>query len=139
MLCYGARNAVALTLTTRLIGDVTVVDVAGRLALGPAPVALRELLEAAMAGGARKILLNLTELSFIDSSGLGELAAGFTNAKHKGSALKIAGVPRRVHELLQMTGLYRVLDIHNDESDALRNWGVSPSEVVRAGTLGSAS
>jgi anti-sigma B factor antagonist len=130
---------VALTLTTRLIGEVTIVDVSGRLALGPGPAALRELLQEAMAGGARKILLNLRELSFIDSSGLGELAAGYTNAKHKDSALKIAGVPKRVQELLQMTGLYRVLDIHDDESAALRGWGVSPSEVARAGTLGSST
>jgi anti-sigma B factor antagonist len=127
----------ALTLTTRLIGDVTVVDVAGRLTLGPAPVALRALLQEAMVGGARKILLNLRDLSFIDSSGLGELAAGYTNAKHKGSALKIAGVPKRVQELLSMTGLSRVLDIHDEEPDALRSWGVNPSEVTRAGTLGS--
>jgi anti-sigma B factor antagonist len=129
----------ALTLTTRLIGDVTVVDVAGRLTLGPGPAALRELLHEAASGGARKILLNLAELSFIDSSGLGELAAGHTNAKHKGGAMKITGVPGRVQELLQMTGLSRVLDIHDSESDALRGWGVSPSEVVRTGTLGSSA
>ena len=128
-----------LTLTTRLIGDVTVIDVAGRLALGPAPVALRELLQEAMVGGARKILLNLSELSFVDSSGLGELAAGYTNAKHKGSALKIVGVPKRVQELLQMTGLSRVLDIHDEESGALRSWGVNPSEVARVGTLKSST
>jgi anti-sigma B factor antagonist len=115
----------ALTLTTRLIGDVTVVDMAGRLTLGPGPAELRGVLQEAMAGGARKILLNLRELSFIDSAGLGELAAGHTNAKHKGSAVKIVSAPKRVQELLQMTGLSRVLDIHDDESDALRGWGVN--------------
>jgi anti-sigma B factor antagonist len=92
-----------------------------------------------MVGGARKILLNLSELSFVDSSGLGELAAGYTNAKHKGSALKIAGVPKRVQALLQMTGLSRVLDIHDEESGALRSWGVNPSEVARVGTLKSST
>lgn len=127
----------ALTVTTRIIGDVTVVDVAGRLTLGPGPPALRGVLQEVVAGGARKILLNISELSFIDSSGLGEFAAGHTNAKHKGSALKIAGAPKRVQELLSMTGLSRVLDIHDEEHDALRSWGVNPSEVSRAGTLGS--
>jgi anti-sigma B factor antagonist len=112
-------------LTTRLIGDVTVVDMVGRLTLGPGPAELRGVLQEAMAGGARKILLNLRELSFIDSAGLGELAAGHTNAKHKGSSVKIVSAPKRVQELLQMTGLSRVLDIHDDESDALRGWGVN--------------
>jgi anti-sigma B factor antagonist len=117
---------VAITLTTRLMGDVTVIDLAGRLTLGPGPAELRGVLQEAVAGGARKILLNLRELSFIDSAGLGEFAAGHTNAKQKGSALKIAGAPKRVRELFQMTGLSRVLDIHDDESEALSGWGVNP-------------
>jgi anti-sigma B factor antagonist len=135
----GRGFPLALNLTTRIVGDVTVIDVSGRLTLGPGPEALRDMFHDVMTSGARKIVLNLRELFIIDSSGLGELAAGHTNAKHHGCALKITGVPKRVLELLSMTGLNRVLDIHDDEAEALRGWGVSPSEVSRPGTQRSST
>jgi anti-sigma B factor antagonist len=108
----------ALKLTTRVIDGVTVVDLSGRLVLGTESSAFRDALAEVSAGGAARILLNLKDLSFIDSSGLGELVAGHVNARHGGGALKIAAVPIRVLELLEMTGIDSVLDIHEDVASA---------------------
>jgi anti-sigma B factor antagonist len=113
---------VAISLQTRRSDDVTVIDIAGRLALGQSATALRDLLRQVTADGALKILLNLRDLSFIDSSGLGELASGHANVRHKGGAVKLAAPPKRVLELLQITGLIRVLDVYETEAEALRGW-----------------
>ena len=112
----------ALTLTSRQSGEVTVIELSGRLDLGPNSAVLHELLHDVTAGGARKILLNLRELSFIDSSGLGELTSGHVRARQKGSALKVACLPKRVKELFQMTGLHTILDVYEDEPEAIGSW-----------------
>lgn len=112
----------ACKFTTRVSDDVTVIDLSGRLILGPGPAALRELLKEVTAGGARKIVLNLKDVSFIDSSGLGELVSSHVNAKHNGGALKMVCLPKRVEDMFQITGVYRVLDIHDTEFDAIRSW-----------------
>lgn len=111
-----------LKLTTRTSGDVTVIELFGRLTLGDGPPALRELLREVTSGGSRKIVLNLKDVSFVDSSGLGELVASHVNAKHNGGSLKMVAVPTRLQDLFQMTGIYRVLDIHDDEPDAISSW-----------------
>jgi len=116
----------AFTLTSRLSGEVTVLDLSGRLELGGGAPVLREMLQNVTAGGARKILLNLREVSFIDSSGLGEIASGHARAKSGGTALKLVGLRKRAEDLFQMTGLYRILDVYAEESDALRSWDESP-------------
>ena len=116
------RTILALTLTTRLETDVTVIDLSGRLTLGPASAALREALQALTDGGVRRILLNLKDVSFIDSAGLGELASGHANVKNKGGTLKMACLSKRVRELFQMTGLNRVLSIYENEPDAIHSW-----------------
>ena len=123
----------ALNLTTRILGDVTVIDLSGRLALGTGPVALRELLREVTAGGSRKIVLNLTDLSFMDSSGLGELVSSHVNAKHNGASLKMTGLSKRIQEVFQMTGVYRVLDAHFHRSRTRFTAGVeTPATQVIA-------
>jgi anti-sigma B factor antagonist len=112
----------ALKLTTRVSGDITVIDLFGRLTLGEGPAALRELLREVTTGGARKVVLNLKDVSFIDSSGLGELISSHVNAKHNGGSLKMVSVPLRLQDLFQMTGVHKVLDIHDDETGAIRSW-----------------
>jgi anti-sigma B factor antagonist len=121
---------VALSLQTRICDDVTVIDVAGRLTLGESATSLRETLKQITAGGVLKILLNLRDLSFIDSSGLGELASGHANLRQKGGAVKLAAPPKRVLELLQITGLVRVIEVYETEADAFHNW---TSRGVRTG------
>src|SRR5579863_6666537 len=115
-------NAMALKLTTRISGEVTVIDLSGRLTLGEGPAALRKLLQEVAAGGGRKIVLNLKDLLSIDSSGLGELVSSHVNAKHDGRSVKMVGLSKRVQELFQMTGIHKVVDIHDDEADAIRSW-----------------
>jgi anti-sigma B factor antagonist len=119
------KNAMALKLTTRISGEVTVIDLSGRLTLGEGPAALRKLLQEVTAAGGRKIVLNLKDVSSIDSSGLGELVSSHVNAKHNGGSLKMVGVPKRVQELFRMTGINKVVDIHEDEPNAIRSWALN--------------
>jgi anti-sigma B factor antagonist len=121
---------VALTLTSRQSGEVTVIGLSGRLDLGSGSVALHEMLHDVTADGTRKILLNLREVSFIDSSGLGELASGHVRAKHNGGALKLSCLSRRIEQAFQMTGLNGILDIYEDEPDAIGSWGGSTIRSV---------
>ena len=113
----------ALTLTSRQSGEVTVIGLSGRLDSGSGSTVLHEILHDVTAAGARKILLNLREVSFIDSSGLGELASGHARARQEGVAIKLICLPRRVMELFQMTGLHGILDIYADEPEAIDSWG----------------
>lgn len=103
-------------LTTRQVGDVTVVDVSGRITLGEGASALRTTLRDLAANGHKKLLLNLAEVSYIDSSGIGELVSAFTTVANQGGAVKLVNLTTRVKDLLQITKLYTVFDIYDDEA-----------------------
>ena len=75
-----------------------------------------------MAKGQKKVLLNLSEVSYIDSSGIGELVSGFTTLTNAGGQLKLLGLTNRVKDLLQITKLYTVFDVHEDEAHAVRSF-----------------
>jgi anti-sigma B factor antagonist len=104
------------------VGDVSVVDVAGRITLGEGSSALRDLLREMVGKGQKKILLNLGEVSYIDSSGIGELVSGFTTVTNSGGELKLLNLNKRVKDLLQITKLYTVFDVHEDEAGAIRSF-----------------
>jgi anti-sigma B factor antagonist len=104
------------------VGDVSVVDVAGRITLGEGSTALRDALRDMVAKNHKKILLNLGEVSYIDSSGIGELVSGFTSVTNSGGQLKLLGLNKRVKDLLQITKLYTVFDVHEEESSAIRSF-----------------
>ena len=112
----------SIKLTSRQVGDVTVVDAAGRITLGEGSSALRDMLRDMVAKGQKKILLNLGEVSYIDSSGIGELVSGFTTVTNQGGSLKLLGLTKRVKDLLQITKLYTVFDVHDDEASAVRSF-----------------
>ena len=112
----------SIKLTNRQVGDVTVVDAAGRITLGEGSSALRDMLRDMVAKGQKKILLNLSEVSYIDSSGIGELVSGFTTVTNQGGALKLLGLTKRVKDLLQITKLYTVFDVHEEEAHAVRSF-----------------
>lgn len=112
----------SIKLTPRQVGDVTVVDAAGRITLGEGSSALRDTLREMVAKGQKKILLNLSEVSYIDSSGIGELVSGFTTVTNQGGSLKLLGLTKRVKDLLQITKLYTVFDVHDDEASAVRSF-----------------
>src|ERR1700758_2143456 len=112
----------SIKLSSRQVGDVTVVDAAGRITLGEGSSALRDTLRDMVAKGQKKILLNLSEVSYIDSSGIGELVSGFTTVTNQGGSLKLLGLTKRVKDLLQITKLYTVFDVHEDEAHAVRSF-----------------
>ena len=112
----------SVKLNTRQVGDVSVVDVAGRITLGEGSSALRDLLREMVGKGEKKILLNLGDVSYIDSSGIGELVSGFTTVTNSGGQLKLLNLNKRVKDLLQITKLYTVFDVHEDESAAIRSF-----------------
>ena len=112
----------SVKLNTRQVGDVSVVDVSGRITLGEGSSALRDTLRDLMAQNNKKILLNLSEVSYIDSSGIGELVSGFTTVANSGGNLKLLGLTKRVKDLLQITKLYTVFDVHEEEAHAIRSF-----------------
>ena len=112
----------SVKLTTRQVGDVTVVDVAGRITLGEGSATLRDAMRDMVSKNQKKILLNLGEVSYIDSSGIGELVSGFTTVTNSGGALKLLNLNKRVKDLLQITKLYTVFDVHEDEAGAIRSF-----------------
>ena len=112
----------SVKLNTRQVGDVTVVDVAGRITLGEGSSALRDTLRDLVGKGQKKILLNLGDVTYIDSSGIGELVSGFTTVTNSGGQLKLLGLNKRVKDLLQITKLYTVFDVHEEEAAAIRSF-----------------
>ncbi|MCL4524811.1 MAG: STAS domain-containing protein [Acidobacteria bacterium] len=105
--------------TSREIRGVVVVDVSGRITLGEGSAMLREMVRDMTSKGQLKIVLNLGDVTYIDSSGIGELVSGFTTVKNSGGELKLLNLTKKVHDLLQITKLYTVFDVHNDEASAL--------------------
>jgi anti-sigma B factor antagonist len=113
---------VNLKTKTRHVDSITVVDVSGRITLGEETKLLRETVQHLLGGGEKEILLNLAEVSFIDSAGLGELVSCFTSVRNRGGDLKLLQLTRRVHDLLQITKLYTVFDISDDEAEAIQSF-----------------
>ena len=107
---------------TRQVNGVTVVDVSGRITLGEGSATLRETVRDLLNRGQKKILLNLGDVTYIDSSGIGELVSGFTTVTNQGGQLKLLSLTKKVHDLLQITKLYTVFDVHDEETSAIRSF-----------------
>ncbi len=107
---------------TRQVDGVTIVDLAGRITLGEGSVTLRDTVRELLNRGQKKILLNLADVSYIDSSGIGELVSGFTTVTNQGGSLKLVNLTKKVHDLLQITKLYTVFEVHGDEASAVRSF-----------------
>ena len=112
----------SIKFTTRQVGDVTVVDAVGRITLGEGSAALRDTIRDLATAGNKKVLLNLAEVSYIDSSGIGEMVSGFTTVTNAGGHLKLLSLTKRVKDLLQITKLYTVFEVHDDETAAVRSF-----------------
>ena len=106
--------------TNRQVEGVAVVDMSGRITLGEGSVVLRDTIRDLIGKGNKKILLNLGDVTYIDSSGIGELVSAFTTAKNQGGELKLLNLTKKVHDLLQITKLYTVFDVKEDESAAVK-------------------
>src|SRR5438046_7345071 len=97
-------------------------DAVGRITLGEGSSVFRETLREQVGKSQKKILLNLADVSYIDSSGIGELVSGFTTVTNSGGQLKLLNLTKRVKDLLQITKLYTVFDVHDDEAAAVRSF-----------------
>src|SRR5579862_9028572 len=108
-----------MKLSTRQVDGVTIVDASGRITLGEGSVMMRDSVRDLLSKGQKKILLNLGEVNYIDSSGIGELVSAYTTVRNQGGELKLLNLTRKVHDLLQITKLYTVFDIKDDEASAI--------------------
>lgn len=111
-----------MTMTTREVGGVLVVDISGRIVLGEESAALRNLVRDLLSKGHRKILFNLQHVSYIDSSGLGHLVSAFTAVQKEKGQLKLLNLAKNVHDVMQITKLYTIFDIMEDEGVAVRSF-----------------
>ncbi len=111
--------ALSLHATYRDAGVVTVVDLGGRIVLGDGSALLRKTIRSLMDSDRTKILLNLADVDYIDSSGIGELVHAYTSVKNRGGELKLLHLTRKVHDILQITKLFTVFDVYSDESVAI--------------------
>jgi anti-sigma B factor antagonist len=112
----------AMTTTTRYVDGVTIVDISGRIVLGQESAALRALIHDLLSEGHKKILLNLGEVNYIDSSGLGNLVGAFTSVRKHDGELKLLNLTNKVHDVLQIAKLYTVFDIMDDEAKAVKSF-----------------
>jgi anti-sigma B factor antagonist len=113
---------VSLSTSIREVGGVVIVDLSGRITLGEASGKLRDTVRDLLSKGNKKILLNLGDVSYIDSSGLGELVSSYTTAANQGARVKLLNVQKKVHDLLQITKLYTVFDSFDDEAAGIRSF-----------------
>ena len=102
----------------RQIGDVSIVDLSGRITLGDGAGIVRETVKDILKKGQKKLLLNLGEVSYIDSSGLGELVSAYATGASQGAQIKLLNVQKRVHDLIQITKLYTVFESRVFDSSA---------------------
>ena len=112
----------SVKLTTRQVGDVTVIDAGGRITLGEGASMFRDKIRDLAAAGNKKLLLNLAEVTYIDSSGIGEMVSGFTTVANQGGVVKLLNLTKRVKDLLQITKLYTVFEVFEDEAAAVRSF-----------------
>ena len=112
----------ALTIASREVDGVTVLDLSGRITLGEGSVQLRDAVRDLLAKGSKLILLNLADVNYIDSSGIGELVSAYTTVRNQGGELKLLNLTKKVHDLLQITKLYTVFDVKDDEASAIASY-----------------
>ncbi len=112
----------SMAITPRRFDDVVVLDLSGRITIGEGTLMLRDRIQKMLEGGETKFLLNLSDVDYIDSSGLGELVSSFTTVKSQGGTLKLLSLTRRVRDLMQITKLLTVFDVYDSEPEALKSF-----------------
>jgi len=113
---------VSMKASTRQQQDITIVDLSGQIKLGEGSSVLRDTIKDLLGKGRKKILLNLADINYIDSSGVGELVSAFTSVRNQGGELKLLHLTKKVHDILQITKLYTVFDVRDDEAEALASF-----------------
>src|SRR6185436_4718004 len=115
--------------STRQVDGVTIVDCSGRITLGEGSVILKDVVRELLSKGQKKILLNLGDVNYVDSSGIGERVSAFTTVRNQGGELKLLNLTKKVHDLLQITKLYPVFDVKDDEASAVNSFTSAPSPL----------
>lgn len=113
----------SLKMSNREVNGIVIIDLSGQLTLGESSAAIRDEVRDQTSQGSRKILLNLANVTYIDSAGLGELTAAYTSVKNRGGELKLLNLTKRVHDLMQITKLYTVFDVYDEEKKAIASFG----------------
>lgn len=108
--------------TTRNVNDVQVINLQGKITIGAGDTQLRDVIQQAISDGKTKILLDMREVTTIDSSGIGELVGSFTTVTNRGGKLKLLRLPPKVSDLLQVTQLITVFEVYDDEAKALESF-----------------
>lgn len=111
-----------LQATTRESNGVSIVDLSGRITLGEGSSTIREMVRDLLGKGQKKILLNLADVNYIDSSGLGELVSAFTTVRNQGGELKLLSLNKKIRDLLQITRLYTVFEVFDQEAAAVASF-----------------
>lgn len=115
----------ALTAKTRREGNVTIVDLSGKITLGENTGILREELRSLMSKGDKNIILNLKEVGYVDSAGLGELVGAYTTAANQGGAVKLLHLQGKMKDLMQVTKLFTIFPAFDDEREAVKSFGAT--------------
>jgi anti-sigma B factor antagonist len=111
-----------LNIRERQAGDVTILDMDGKITIGEGSVALRSAVRRLIEEGKKNILLNLSNVSYVDSSGIGELVSSYTTVNREGGQLKLLGLTAKIKDLLSITKLLTVFDTYEDESSGLNSF-----------------
>jgi|ERR1039457_4001656 anti-sigma B factor antagonist len=122
------NHSMSVKLTTHQKGEVIIVVASGKLTMGEGTSALRTKIRELVASGSRRIVLNMADVSYMDSSGMGELIAAHTTVTTAGGEIKLLNLAKRVHDLLKLTKLYTVFEAFEDEASAVDSfWVVKPT------------
>ena len=113
----------ALTARTRRVGDVAIVDLSGKITLGENTGILRDELKSVLAQGNKNIILNMKDVSYVDSAGLGELVGAYTTATNAGGAVKLLHLQGKMRDLMQITKLFTIFPTFDDEQQAVSSFG----------------
>jgi len=119
----------SLKISLRHAENVAIIDLAGRVTMGEAAGTLRDTIKDLVSKDSKNILLNLDGVSYIDSSGLGELVGAFATVSNRGGRLKLLGLQPRVQDLMQITKLYSVFEVFTDEAAALASFRIQAASV----------
>ncbi|MEQ1762986.1 MAG: STAS domain-containing protein [Pyrinomonadaceae bacterium] len=111
-----------INISERQAGDVTILDLAGKVTIGEGSVALRSAIRRLLGEGKNKILLNLGSVGYIDSSGIGELVSSFTAVNKEGGSLRLLNLTQKIQDLLAITKLLTVFDVYDEEAEALASF-----------------
>ncbi len=117
------KAALAIKTSTRLVNNVVIVDTIGELRLGEGTNTVRGVVGELLGQGYRNILLNLRDVRHIDSAGVGELMSCYTSVRNQGGHLKLMNLSKNVHNLLQITKLYTIFEVEDDEATAVASFG----------------